>query len=427
METEYDLINMLDNYITDSETNANEDFLLSTSTESKYYESETLTDVLTPHMTKYNNINILHLNIQSLPAKFDKLNHFIAHMDTKGICFDAILLCETFLHQYNSDLYNINGYNLVYKNRTNMIRGGVAIYIRDSISFKIRDDISTFVEGEFESLFIEATIMKMKIIIGEIYRTPGSNANTSVEHFETILNRLKNEKHVIIGTDQNFDLLKIDNHAQTSELFNNFVSNSFIPAITKPTRITSTSATLIDNIYVNNIRHNTTLKSGILLEDFSDHLPIFCTLEFQKNFTKRYEPKIIERRQLTEMAVQEIKMKLSGTDWNYLLDLDVGDIYHSFINKLNIILDETAPVKKITLKPKHIMREPWMTKGLSISSRKVPRLFKKTIGKERTHHAFEQYIRYRNLYNQLKRIAKQSHYGQILEEYKIILKWSGKH
>ena len=212
--------------------------------------------------------------------------------------------------------------------------------------FKIRDDISTFVEGEFEWLFIEATIMKMKIIIGEIYRTPGSNANTSVEHFETILNRLKNEKHVIIGTDQNLYLLKIDNHAQTSELFNNFVSNSFIPAITKPTSITSSSATLIDNIYVNNIRHNTTLKSGILLEDFSDHLPIFCTLEFQKNFTKKYEPKIIERRQLTETAVQEIKMKLSGTDWNYLLDLDVGDTYHSFINKLNIILDETAPVKK---------------------------------------------------------------------------------
>ena len=64
------------------------------------------------------------------------------------------------------------------------------------------------------------------------------------------------------------------------------------------------------------------------------------------------------------------------------------------------------------------MREPWMIKGLSISSRKVWRLFKKTIGKERTHHAFEQYIRYRNLYNQSKRIAKQSHYGQILEEYK---------
>ena len=54
MDTEYDLINMLDNYITDSETNANEDFLLSTLTESKYYESETLTDALIPHMTKYN-------------------------------------------------------------------------------------------------------------------------------------------------------------------------------------------------------------------------------------------------------------------------------------------------------------------------------------------------------------------------------------
>ena len=47
--------------------------------------------------------------------------------------------------------------------------------------------------------------------------------------------------------------------------------------INKPTRITNRSATLIDNIFTNafEISHN----SGILLNDLSDHLPIFTIRE----------------------------------------------------------------------------------------------------------------------------------------------------
>ncbi len=47
----------------------------------------------------------------------------------------------------------------------------LGIYIREGISFKIRD-ISLFIEGEYESLFVEATY-----IIGEIYRGPNPNVN----------------------------------------------------------------------------------------------------------------------------------------------------------------------------------------------------------------------------------------------------------
>ena len=50
-------------------------------------------------------------------------------------------------------------------------------------------------------------------------------------------------------------------------------SSSFYPLILRPTRITSTSATLIDNIFVNSLEDNFT--SGLLLTNISDHLPIF--------------------------------------------------------------------------------------------------------------------------------------------------------
>ena len=56
--------------------------------------------------------------------------------------------------------------------------------------------------------------------------------------------------------------------------------------ITKPSRITKTSSTLIDNILTNNILYEHI--SGLIFEDLSDHLPIFTlckndNLSFQVN------------------------------------------------------------------------------------------------------------------------------------------------
>ena len=49
-----------------------------------------------------------------------------------------------------------------------------------------------------------------------------------------------------------------------------------IQMITRPTRVTETSATLIDNIFTNKtIRYGESMY-GILVSDISDHYPIFC-------------------------------------------------------------------------------------------------------------------------------------------------------
>ena len=93
-------------------------------------------------------------------------------------------------------------------------------------------------------------------IIGEIYRVPNSNVNQSITRYEEIVQKLNNyHSPIVIGTDQNFDLLKIESHDKTQDLYNTFTSNGFIPTITSPTRITHNTATLIDNIY-------TSLNSG---------------------------------------------------------------------------------------------------------------------------------------------------------------------
>ena len=62
-------------------------------------------------------------------------------------------------------------------------------------------------------------------------------------------------------------------------------SRMFFPLITRPTRITSNTATLIDNIFTNNL--NNLSVSGLMFCDISDHLPIFTLLLDQnKNLNK---------------------------------------------------------------------------------------------------------------------------------------------
>ena len=61
---------------------------------------------------------------------------------------------------------------------------------------------------------------------------------------------------VIVGMDHNINLLKHDIHAKMQEFIEINLDLGLIPVITKPTRITHTSVTLIDNLLISEISHN---------------------------------------------------------------------------------------------------------------------------------------------------------------------------
>ena len=51
-------------------------------------------------------------------------------------------------------------------------------------------------------------------------------------------------------------------------------SRGFYPLVSLPTRITDTTATLIDNIFTNNV--DCQIASGLVMADISDHLPVYA-------------------------------------------------------------------------------------------------------------------------------------------------------
>ena len=74
--------------------------------------------------------------------------------------------------------------------------------------------------------------------------------------------------------DFNVDLLKSGTHGPTSDFLGEFTSGGFYPLISLPTRLTDTTATLIDNIWTNNL--GARIGSGLVTVRISDHLPVFA-------------------------------------------------------------------------------------------------------------------------------------------------------
>ena len=98
------------------------------------------------------------------------------------------------------------------------------------------------------------------------------------EYLKNLLKKLdKEKKQVYLLGDFNLDLLQTENNDKIGEYYDILTSHLFVPHITLPTRITSSSKTLIDNIFSNDPDFSTGI-SGNFTFSISDHLPQFLIL-----------------------------------------------------------------------------------------------------------------------------------------------------
>ena len=131
--------------------------------------------------------------------------------------------------------------------------GGTLLYIANHLSYKICSDLNIYKKIELVSTFVEMiNPEKSNIIVGTIYRHP----KMDVTEFDNILNNLlkkinQEQKTVFLLGDFNIDLMHYNEHKPTNEFLDSLASNSYLPYIIQPSRHTSHSRTLIDNIFSN--------------------------------------------------------------------------------------------------------------------------------------------------------------------------------
>ena len=368
-----------------------------------------------------NCFSLYHVNARSLVNKKDRL---VQHFQSLETDFKFVCVSETWFSQDTITYASIEGYNSEHSVRNpGHMGGGVSIYVHNSVDYIHRSDLSS-VESDLETCFIEVNssdmLFEKPAIIGCIYRPPGKSIDVFNEKLRLILEKISDEgKLGYIAADFNINILNHDNHKPTSDFLELMYSHCFIPLITKPTRITAHTATLIDNVFTNNTNAAQQQFPGILYNDLSDHLPIFT---FDKTIPFQNKKTIIKKRLYNDRNNQNFQCMLHDTDWSFLFDIsNAQNAYSAFIHTFKKIHDICFPLKTLEIKVNN--SKPWITSAIlkSISTKnKLYSLNKKSPSPLRELN----YKKYRNKLNHIIKLAEKHYYKDKFELYKNDLKKS---
>ena len=128
--------------------------------------------------------------------------------------------------------------------------------------------------------------------------------------------------------DFNIDLLKCDLSSYSHDFISCLQSCYLMPTIDKPTHLRSSSATLIDNIFIDN--PDQVVICGNIVSDISDHFSQFCILKSVKDKVKVNKFKVLN---FSGFSADCFNTKVSQVDWKAIVEknlCDVNNLFSSF-------------------------------------------------------------------------------------------------
>jgi hypothetical protein len=279
-----------------------------------------------------NCLSFFHLNVRSMKIFYQNLETLLSTIEHK---FSIIATTETWLKPHNIDLYPIQGYAQELTIRNSKSGGGITLYINDQLEYKVCKELN-HVTNDLETLWVELDKKQIgtphNVIIGCIYRAPGTDIALFNDHLNGILETIKREKKIIYHLgDFNIDLLKHNNHIPTSEFINLNFTHTISPLINKPTRVTKNSATIIDNIFTNALQHDKNFTC-ILPSDISDHFPI---LHFSYIPKPNFTPIPKTKRDYSQKNVDKFSRLFAAIAWeNVYSENDAQRAYTTMHKKI---------------------------------------------------------------------------------------------
>ena len=378
----------------------------------QYPSSEYLTINQFKSLDKIDKFSIMHLNTRSLKHNFDNLRLLLDN--PRNSSFSVIGLTETWLTKSSAVYYSLPGYKFIENSRINKTGGGVAFYIKDDLDFHVLSEVS-LMNDIVESLSIEIKVPDSKnILITVIYKPPNSSCKLFLEYLQELLhNPLFNNKDCFIIGDFNIDLSQCHSHNTSQEFLDTMLSATFLPLITKPTRVTNHSATLIDNIFCN---INPLPESGIVLSDLSDHYPLFTLFSRRSLITKNNTKERF--RKITPQNLQNLKNDLGTADWSEVYNNEDTNLsYEKFIQISTSYLDKHIPFVKKKSNYKKVPRLPWVSKSLLRSINRKNKLYyiDKTNHTEESHRT---YTLYKNTLTKTLRAEKRKYFQDQISHFK---------
>ena len=374
-----------------------------------YYLEDMFNTKLSKMNIQSNNFSIMAANIRSMPKNLSKLECYLENLNHK---FTIHGFTESWISNHSAGLYGIKGYNVEHNYRKDRKGGGVSLLISDQVEYQLRDDL-TIQNQYMETLFVELTnntgFKNKNVICGIVYRPPNTDIKIFNQRLSELLDKIKADgKLTYMMGDYNINIINSD-HNETQNFVDIMFEYGFMPCISKPTRVTSKSATLIDNIFTNNYSSYSNSLNGILYTDVSDHFPTFHidVMSLTDN-----ESKYIHKRDFNKPNIEKFNARIADIDWiDVLSNNDAQNSYSLFQEKFACIYDECFPLRYVKLGYKD--RKPWLSDGLKISIKRKNKLFSK---KNKNRDLEAEYISYRNLLNKLLHEAERNYYRSLFEK-----------
>ena len=174
-----------------------------------------------------------------------------------------------------TDWLELDGLTSFHTIRSDRRGGGVTVLVRDDIKSALIPEWCIYDES-FESCGVKLFMGRDVYYIMGVYRAPSSNIASFNSKFSSVLDLLTySPNHMLIAGDFNIDISINSPPETTGEYLDAFRSRYFLPAITIPTRVANSTATCIDQLWLNRVND---FECGVFPIDISDHYPIFIIL-----------------------------------------------------------------------------------------------------------------------------------------------------
>lgn len=174
----------------------------------------------------------------------------------------------------------------------------------------------------------------------------------------TTLSQSKNDVYIL--GDINIDFLKFNSNIPTEEYLYMLYTQNFLPIITKPTRLTNHTATLIDHIYTIVTSHQIT--SGIAGLDIPNHLPIFCIVDILTNRAKKQR----YYRDYSKIDRESYLNEIKAINWDEVFNYsgDLHDLTTKTIDKIQTFADKHVPYNLASHSKLRRLNKPWITNAI---------------------------------------------------------------
>lgn len=338
-------------------------------------------------------LSFLTLNCRSARSKFDALDIFF-----NSLCYEfrVLILTETWYTE-QCEKYTPLGYSEFSVMRNVKRGGGVSVLVHECLQSDIESEFTT-VTNDYESVAVRHGA---HMFVG-IYRPPTGDLESFLVFVECILNFAnENKLELVLGGDFNINL--IENNSKQAYLTSLVTQSGFDIIRTNETRVTTSSATLIDFFVTNH--PPSIITADTIYVDISDHLPVFMLLEKKtvREKKKHHVYQDISSQNLTKF--REITEKLT---WESVYkEGDCNKAYETFLTELSNIYNDCFPLK--TTRRINRCRKPWMTKDIVDQITIKDRLYEKFV-RTKDNKFLTRFRQVRNRLNKIVKKAKKTYY-----------------